>query len=414
MSLKVLHFADAHIDIANYGRHDPETGLPVRVLDFLKSLDEIVDTAIAEKVDLVLFAGDAYKDRNPAPTFQREWGRRIIRLSKAGIPVLLLVGNHDLSPSLGRAHALEEYNTLEIQNVRVLAKPEFLGPDQLWGLPLQLVALPWVARSQMMAISGMEASKNAEIVSSLEEILTEQVENYLAEAAKQPDLPTVLLAHASVQGALYGSERSVMLGTDVVLSGGLVKDPRFDYVALGHIHKKQDVNEKGYPAVVYPGSIERVDFGEAQDDKFFVIVNIAKGKTTYKWRQLKKVRPFFDFWVRLDSEEGVMQKLMAKLPAGPAMKDAIVRFTIDYPRELEPFIDEGSLREAAAETFEFHLVKRPQMEARLRIPEDQSVSELSPVELLDIYWKSSKMEDKDRQQLSGLAQKIIEDSPVKD
>jgi exonuclease SbcD len=103
----ILHFADAHIDMANYGRHDAASGLPVRVLDFLKSLDTIVDTAIAEKVDLVLFAGDAYKDRNPAPTFQREWGQRVMRLSKAGIPTLLLVGNHDTSPALGRAHTLD-------------------------------------------------------------------------------------------------------------------------------------------------------------------------------------------------------------------------------------------------------------------------------------------------------------------
>ena len=105
--LTILHFADAHIDMANYGRHDPESGLPMRVMDFLKSLDQIVDTAIAEKVDLVIFAGDTYKDRSPAPTFQREWGRRIMRLSRANIPVLLLVGNHDLSPALGRAHALD-------------------------------------------------------------------------------------------------------------------------------------------------------------------------------------------------------------------------------------------------------------------------------------------------------------------
>ncbi|NLF65986.1 MAG: exonuclease SbcCD subunit D, partial [Chloroflexi bacterium] len=97
--LKLLHFADAHIDIANYGRHDPETGLPVRVVDFLNALDQIVERAIAEQVDLVLFAGDAYKDRNPQPTFQREWGRRMIRLSRAGIPTVLLVGNHDISPA---------------------------------------------------------------------------------------------------------------------------------------------------------------------------------------------------------------------------------------------------------------------------------------------------------------------------
>src|SRR5512140_1099066 len=103
--MKVLHFADAHIDMANYGRHDPLTGLPLRVLDFLKSLDFIIDTAIDEKVDLVIFAGDAYRDRTPSPTFQREWGRRIIRLSKAGIRTLLLIGNHDMSPATGRANA---------------------------------------------------------------------------------------------------------------------------------------------------------------------------------------------------------------------------------------------------------------------------------------------------------------------
>lgn len=81
--MKILHFADAHIDMANYGKHDPETGLPLRVLDFLRALDTIVDAAIDEKVDMVIFAGDAYKDRSPAPTFQREWGKRIIRLSRA-------------------------------------------------------------------------------------------------------------------------------------------------------------------------------------------------------------------------------------------------------------------------------------------------------------------------------------------
>ena len=58
---KILHFADSHIDMANYGRQDPETGLPLRVMDFLKSLDQIVDTAIAEPADCVIFAGDAYK-----------------------------------------------------------------------------------------------------------------------------------------------------------------------------------------------------------------------------------------------------------------------------------------------------------------------------------------------------------------
>ncbi len=149
--IKILHFADAHIDMANYGRHDPVSGLPLRVLDFLHALDTIVDTAIAEKVDLVLFAGDAYKDRSPAPTFQREWGKRIMRLSQAGIRTLLLLGNHDTSPALGRAHAIQEYDTLQVPHVRVADKPMFIKTGEFEGLEAQILAIPWLSRSRMLA-----------------------------------------------------------------------------------------------------------------------------------------------------------------------------------------------------------------------------------------------------------------------
>src|SRR4030042_2945510 len=264
--LTILHFADAHIDMANYGRHDPISGLPQRVQDFLKSLDTIVNTAIAEKVDLVLFAGDAYKDRNPAPTFQREWGQRVMRLSRAGIPTLLLVGNHDPSPPQGRAHTLDPFNTLQVPNVLVLDHPSFLRPADLWGLPLQVIALPWVSRSGLIASQENTSAEPEKVNQAIEERLAVIVHEMLDEA--DPNLPIVLTAHASVQGAVYGGERTVMLGGDLVLPGSVVRDPRLDYVALGHIHKSQNLNEKGHPPVIYPASIERVDFGEAADDKF--------------------------------------------------------------------------------------------------------------------------------------------------
>ena len=142
--IKILHFADAHIDMANYGRHDPESGLPMRVMDFLSSLDEIVQTAIDTNVDMAIFAGDAYKDRSPKPTFQREWDKRIMQLSRAGILTLLLTGNHDISPATGRAHAIQEFETLQVPNVLVLNKPQFLTPSDLNDLPVQVLALPWI------------------------------------------------------------------------------------------------------------------------------------------------------------------------------------------------------------------------------------------------------------------------------
>ncbi len=401
--MKLLHFADAHIDMANYGRHDPETGLPLRVLDFLKSLDTIVEAAINEKVDMVIFAGDAYKDRSPAPTFQREWGRRIIRLSKAKIPTLLLVGNHDLSPAIGRAHAIQEFDTLQVPYVRVLQTPELLKPKDLWDLPVQVIALPWISRSGLIASLDVNGMETTEIYSNIESRISELIEGWLEEV--DPNLPLILTAHASVQGATFGSERMVMLGSDLVLPGSLVKNPRFDYVALGHIHKPQDLNEGGQPPVIYPGSIERVDFGEAADDRYFIIADVTRGKTKVEWRKLEGARRFIDRRIVLTSTDNVMENLKDALPEPKEIEGAIIRLMVEYPREYDLLIDESALRKYAEDAFEFHLVKRPQMEARIRLPADQTVSSLSPLDLLDQYWRATKVEDADA--LQKLAQEII-------
>lgn len=403
---RILHFADAHIDMANYGRHDPQTGLPMRVMDFLASLDEIVDTAITEKVDMVLFAGDAYRDRTPPPTFQREWGRRMMRLSRASIPTLLLVGNHDLSPALGRAHALESFDTLEVPFVRVVEKPCFLRPEDLFGLPVKVIALPWVSRSGLMAALGAQTGDEPEVFDSLIARMIELVHIYLDEPNDE-GVPVVLAAHCSIEGAFYGGERTVMLGNDLVLPGSLVKDPRLDYVALGHIHKAQDLNQGAQPPVVYPGSIERVDFGEARDSKFFVIANVERGKTEIEWRELRNIRPFIDAAISIESDEGLTDRLRSALPAVETLTGAIVRLVIEYPRELEASIDDASLREYAGQAFEFQLVKRPQTKTRIRIPGDQAIGTLEPEELLDLYWRSNHIDPAEGGELNQLAKQVI-------
>lgn len=407
--IKLLHFADAHIDMANYGRHDPESGLPMRVMDFLKSLDEIVQTAIDERVDLVIFAGDAYKDRSPAPTFQREWDRRIMRLSDAGILTLLLTGNHDISPSSGRAHAIQEFDSLNVPHIKVLSTPQFLGPEDLEDLPVQVLALPWVSRSSLMASLELSGSDLSEVYDQLSERLSELVANWLDKT--DPDLPVILTAHASVEGAMYGTERMVMLGTDLVLPPALVKDPRLDYVALGHIHKPQDLNEGAHPPVIYPGSIERVDFGEVKDEKFFIVAEVGKGKSEVSWRKLVNVRTFIDIALTLESEKDVNPRLQEALLSRGDLDDAIVRMVIDYPRELEALMDETALRALAESAFEFHLVKRPHMQARVRLPEGRVASSMGALELLDIFWDASdsdlKAEKKER--LGRLAQSIIDE-----
>ena len=399
--MKLLHFADAHIDMANYGRHDPETGLPLRVLDFLKSLDTIVDAAIAQRVDMVIFAGDAYKDRSPAPTFQREWGKRIVRLSQTKIPTLLLIGNHDLSPAIGRAHAIQEFDTLQVPFIKVLDKPQFLKPSDLWDVPVQVIAMPWITRSGLMANLEMSAAEPSEIFSSLESRISNLIEEYINEADKI--LPLILTAHASVEGATFGAERMVMLGSDLVLPTSLVKDPRLDYVAMGHIHKPQNVNEGNHPPVIYLGSIERIDFGEAKDDKFYIIAEVERGKAKVEWKKIEGTRRFIEKRTSLTSNENVTEVLKSQLPKN--LSEAIVKLVVEYPREWDALIDESALRKFAADAFEFHLVKKPKIEARVRIPEGQVVSSMSPLDLLAQYFDSSKVNDAD--ELQKLAGEII-------
>ena len=415
--LKILHFADAHIDMANYGQHDPKTGLPSRVIDFLNSLDKIVETAITEKVDLVIFAGDAYRDRSPAPTFQREWDKRVVKLSKAGIETLLLTGNHDIAPSALRAHALQEMETLEIPHIHVASNTRLFTPEELGGLPLYVIAVPWITRAKTaegLVNSNVESSaavnemgdqnqRDALVSIGLRDIF----EDYFSRM--DPDLPVILAAHASIEGAQYGQERLITVGKDLILPPGLVRDPRFDYVALGHIHKFQDLNLNTYPPVVYSGSIERVDFGEIAEDKGFVLVDLAKGQTTYKFQQLP-TRRFIDLKVHIEVDDPVLDRLVRALPSEKDAENAIVRLSIFYPKAVETQIDEAELRRRMKGAFQFSLAKHTDNPIRARLSEGQETSLMTPAELLDFYWRSNNTSEEERKNLVAIAKSLIDEA----
>ena len=402
--IKLLHFADAHIDIANYGAHDPRTGLPLRVMDFLKSLDTIVDTAIEEQVDLVIFAGDAYKDRSPAPTFQREWGRRIMRLSRAKIPTILLTGNHDTAPSQQRAHAIQEFDTLEVPYIHVVYQPTLLGPNELDGLPVQVLAIPWITPSSVASLQKLEIRNKTDLHIEIANILSTLIQTAIQ--GLDPELPSILTAHASVQGAITGHEQFLKLGWDFLLPPSLMLDQHFDYVALGHIHRFQDMNPDGYPPVVYPGSIERVDFGEVREEKGFVVAEVSKGETHYTWRKLA-IRPFLDFSVTLEEGDSVREKLLAALPEEEVMRDAVVRLTISYPSGMEAQIDEAALREKAHLAFDFRTSRHPRSDIRARLGESSNTASKTPEELLKMYWDSIHENQQEQEALIALAQQIL-------
>ena len=403
-SLSLLHFADAHIDMVTGGRYDEVSGLPLRVLDFLHSLDRLVEYALEHKVDLVVFAGDAYRNHRPQTRFQQEWQKRVMRLASADIPVILLVGNHDATPALPHAHAMQEFTTLHVPNVIVPIHPQLLSAEQLNGLPMQMIALPWLFPQKMMAREEMARSSEEEIRLAMESAVEDRLERLKKQL--DPALPTLLVAHATVSGATLGSERQIMLGRDMQLSLSLLADPAYDYVALGHIHKHQSLNGQNHPPVVYAGSIERVDFGEKDDSKGFVHLHLSKGKTDWRFIPLP-ARRFVDVEITPESAETFMDEVMAQLPAPQLIHDAICRIQLHYPQEWEPLLDEQRLGNHYREAFSLQVKKIRPNSARSRLGDTVAVETLTPAELLDTYWRTIGLAPDEAAALQQLAKATL-------
>ena len=408
--VKILHFADLHLGVETYGRIDPTTGLSSRLNDFLSALDQVVDYAIENKVDLVLFCGDAYKSREPTQTQQREFAKRVYRLSTSGIPVFLLIGNHDLPNAIGKATTTEIFDTLTVKNVYVSNRPGVYRIPTPSG-DIQVVSLPWLRRSALLT---KEDSKNLtfeQINQRLQAAMTEVI----ATKAKEldPELPAVLAAHVWVTGAKVGSESSMTIGQEHALLVSNVIHPAFDYIALGHIHKHQVLNEN--PPVVYAGSLERLDFGEAEDEKGFYLVEIepdgeaSNRKVTFDFHPLEG-RRFVTVSAKIEPDDIEPTSFVLKAIAKQqdAVKDAIVRLQLSLPSELEGQLRDNDIRNALGEAHYFAIAKEIRRETRVRLGEG-AAEEITPAQALKAYLESKKVSAERAKVLQEYGERLIDE-----
>ena len=393
--MKILHFADAHIDTNRSGKKDPATGLPERSIDYINALDKIIETAINEKVKMVLFSGDTYRSHTTIPVYQKIWETRIRKLSDNGIFTILLTGNHDISPSITSPSSMQEFETLGIANVILIDKPTILYPGQLNGLPVQIIGIPYIQKSQLLR--NFKDSQNVNL--DFENVLMELINKFIE--SLNPEIPTIAMGHFSIQGATFSSEQIIRFGADIVINKALFQSDLIDYVALGHIHKFQNVNEGKYPAMIYSGSIEKNDFGEINDDKGFIMVDLERCKTTYEFRKLEG-REYIDLEAELtDTIE--IKDFMDSIKTING-KNAIIRIRIKCNEEINSLIDSREIRKIFDDSFELYLEININHYVRDSIHLDSSQFN-DPEYLLNQYWNSTKQENKD--ELLKLAKQII-------
>ncbi len=346
--IKFIHTADIHFGVENYGKIDPKTGIHSRLLDFVNALNFCIDHAIKENVDFFLFSGDAYKTPHPTQTQQKLLLECFLRLYKAKIPAIIVVGNHDHPLSFGKVNALDLFGSLPLDGFYVVDEPRYIALQTKNG-PVNIIGIPWPTRNTV-SISEKHAHKSAtEITQYISKGVAHIIQNYAQQL--DPNIPAVLAGHLTVSNGIFsGSEKRAIYGTDPVLLPSQVAIAPFDYVALGHLHRFQHLNPNGYPPVCYAGSIERIDFGERKEDKGFCIVTLeSKGKTEVEFIKTPQ-RAFIQIEVELkpESTESQTEQLISEIKKHE-IKDAVLKILYHLPPGIKDEVDLRAIQRTCAD-----------------------------------------------------------------
>ena len=380
--VKILHLSDIHLGSGfSHGKINPETGINTRLEDFVNSLKICIDRAIAEPVDLVLFGGDAFPDATPAPYVHEAFASQFRRLADANIPAILLVGNHDQhSQGIGGA-SLSIYRTLVV--------PGFIVGDTITthhvetkNGTIQVVTLPWLNRSTLLTRPETEGLALLEV----NEMLIQKLQPVLEAEIRRldPDLPTVLLGHLMADRASLGAEKFLAVGKGFTIPMSMLVRAEFDYVALGHVHKHQNLNPSNDPPVVYPGSIERVDFGEEKEDKGYIFLEIDAGKADWEFCKLP-ARPFITIETDISQAEDPLQAVLDAI-SKHEITDKVVRLIYKLRSEQLDLINTAAI-DRALQSAHSHSI-RPELVSQLarpRLPELGVGNTLNPIEALTAY-----------------------------
>jgi DNA repair protein SbcD/Mre11 len=251
--MRLLHTSDWHIGRTLHG-----TNLLAEQERVLSGLAEVVT---AERVDVVVVAGDVYDRAVPSADATAVLDRVLTRLRAAGAAVVLTPGNHDSARRLGFASGLLAVSGVHVRAaVPMLDEPVLVadghGAVAIYGIPY---LEPEVARGEL----GVPDARGSAAV------LRVAMDRIRADLFLRPGVRSVVLAHAFVGGGVPSeSERDICVGGVDLVPAEVFDD--VDYVALGHLHRPQTLT----PRLRYSGSPLAYSFGEAGQAKQVWLVDL--------------------------------------------------------------------------------------------------------------------------------------------
>lgn len=277
--MKILHTADWHIG----DKHGPSNnGVNLRAQDTLNCLNELVRVAKEEKPDIVLVSGDIF---DTAEIMQRRSHQEVLQarniifqLSKAAGNVIVMRGtpNHD---SEWAFEELKGHFEL-VPNVQIVTQPQVITLDGV-----SVAVLPGFDRGVFRAkYPGLGKEEE-------NEVLTGEISNIvkgLKTMCGTDDL-TILMAHYTVPGCNVESGQVMMLTQfEPIIPVDALTAADYDLVALGHIHRPQQLFDRNW---YYSGAVNALTFNDEGQERGFYIHNYEDGV----WNSVFHRTPYREF-----------------------------------------------------------------------------------------------------------------------
>lgn len=378
LNMKILHTSDLHIG-KYIGTYDLKE-------DTEYVLNQVVDTAIRERVEVVLISGDVFDRPNPSEEAIKMYVSFLKELLDKNIKVIAISGNHDsgirlsaYKDILGKGYFVEgEFNS----PMRKVSLNDEFGPVNFYMLPF---FTPFIVKSNLKLEKGLE---NYDL--AMDEII------------KRENIDTsqrnIILAHQFVAGFKFGGSEedfSYSNGDEKNVAGvgiiSLDKFQDFDYVALGHIHKPQKISRE---TIRYSGSLLKYKTSEIDGpDKSVVIIDLKeKGNIEVKLDPIKPLHPFVKI-------EGLLSELTNTNPNENDYVYLIVdddKTPIEAKNKLTPYYKRIVDIEFPNDT----------LQQKMNL--DTSLADKRPIDFICEYYREKTNKDLDEENKKLLAEIFIE------
>lgn len=236
--VRIAHLSDTHLGYRAFYKADPQTGRNQRSVDVERAYETVISDILTRNVDLVIHSGDVFHHTRPTYAAMRAFVRQTRRLEEAGLPVLVIAGNHD-TPRLRASGSVFSVLELALPKVRFVT-----GYDQ--------ETIPY--ESLNLVVCAVPHGRLAEPVPPT--------------VFPEPGAINVLVTHGLVPNLeIRGRQRE--LGEEELTE--VMLDPEFDYIALGHYHEAKKPRQNAW----YAGSTERMGWGDERVQPGYWLVELS-------------------------------------------------------------------------------------------------------------------------------------------